>query len=393
MQLLALNLIIIIFLILYTPIAKNLNQYTPDTYVYEFIARSIFSDKGVKDLGENFLLLRGINLPVIWGLFSPNFNPIYLPIFLFLLLFLTYLYFSFKLIKKYNIYINNSFTYFLIISIFIIFITSLQGFYSIFYMTTHIIIAINVVIFFGTIYQISLFKEKFKIYHFLILFCCTYVFCFIRPEGIFLTFFALLYVYKKLRLEKKYVLLFFNFYFFTSSYWYFSLYNLFKGLNSLLLFIFFLIVTILFNSILFLFFNYFKDNIVRITYLIYITFIMICFTYSYSIIFKTLNVCARIIFLNEGGLGVIPIIFLLLPLYFKLSKVFENNSLIYISLLGIFLTYLIYPVLNQNSWYCDNAGWGGSLPRAWVHFLPLFAIGVVVSIFPKFSDKKLISKF
>ena len=382
------NALIILFFYSYHSLSIKYNQFTPDTYVYEFIARSMYSEYGLQHLSEGLLLQRGLILPVLWTFFSPAFKPIYLPLYLIILLFITYVYFSSIYFYKTKILINKFFGYFLASTSFLIFLFSLQGFYLMFYVTTHTIIAICVIIYFGLINQIVNKKMKITKLHIFTLFSCIYIFSFIRPEGIFLSFFAIVYMIIKLDLNKKVTLLFINSYLILSLFWFFSISYLFNGKLSYYLFLTFFILLFILNFFLFFLFEYIKLYLKNIQVILILFLITVSLIYSHNLIFSSLHTCFRSIFLNEGGLGLVPYLVIFLPIFFKFSKKYKNNSLILVSVCGIFLTYSIYPILNQNAWFCDSSGWGGSLPRAWIHFVPLFGIGVVEAYFSSYRDKK-----
>ena len=110
--------------------------------------------------------------------------------------------------------------------------------------------------------------------------------------------------------------------------------------------------------------------------ILFFLLVILSIIYSFNLIKSTFPNCFRSLFLNDGGLGVIPYTFILFPLILIVYKGIENSYFLNLAFLGIVSTYAIYPILNKNAWFCDTAGWGGSLPRAWIHFAPMMGIGV-----------------
>ena len=94
------NFGIFIFLFLINDLASQFHQYTPDTYVYEFIARAVGSPEGLIGLDAGWLLLRGIVLPSVLTVFFPNFEPWILPFVIYIFLFLLFIYFSLQSINN-----------------------------------------------------------------------------------------------------------------------------------------------------------------------------------------------------------------------------------------------------------------------------------------------------
>jgi len=356
-------------------------QYTPDTYIYEFIARAIRDEAGIYFLEPGWLLLRGLVLPSIMAFFYSNFQAISLPSIIYIFIFISFLYFSTKHLGIYNrskyVIFKN---YVLLLLLFSVFLFSVQGAFLSIYPTTHGVIAICVIIFVGTLYTISENKFKFELYHFFILISCMFVVCLARPEGTFISIFGLILIIGRIDLPLKYVILFFNSLLFICLYWYFNLYSIYNSYETLLLTLFCITMFVIGNlvilklkSSLHIFIN---QNMLRL----FLFFVAITLSYSYSLVLSTLPKCFDSIFLNGGGLGVIPYIYMIL-LCFNIYTLFrESNIFINVSFLGILFSYSIYPVLNQNSWFCDSAGWGGSLNRSWIHFVPLLFIGVFILI-------------
>ena len=380
-KILVLSILSILFSYLLLLFSSEYIQYTPDTYIYEFIARAIRDKAGIYFLEPGWLLLRGLVLPSLMAFFYPNFQPISLPSIIYIFIFISFFYFSTKHLAKYNRSKHVIFkNYILSLLLFSVFLFSVQGAFLSIYPTTHGFIAICVIIFVGIIYLISEKKINFEPYHFFILFSCMFVVCLARPEGTFLSIFGLILIIGKIDLPLKYIILFFNSLLSICLYWYFNLYSIFNGSETLLLTLVCVIMFVIGNlvilkarSSLHIFIN---QNMLRLV----LFFVAITLSYSYSLVLSSLPKCFDSIFLNGGGLGVIPYIYMIV-LCFNIYTLFrESNIFINVSLLGLLVSYSIYPVLNQNSWFCDSAGWGGSLNRSWIHFVPLLFIGVFILI-------------
>lgn len=371
------NFGIFIFLYLINDLASQFHQYTPDTYVYEFIARAVGSPEGLIGLDAGWLLLRGIVLPSVITVFFPNFEPWILPFVIYIFLFLLFIYFSLQSINNTRKHKRDFYLDVLIATlIFSIFLFSLQGAYLTAYITTHAIVSICVLIFFYIIYEITVSKTEFNNYHLVILLSTIFVFCLIRPEGAFLSIFAIMYLIFKLKINFYLALIIINFQVFICVYWFFSVYFLTRSSTSLILAILFMSFGGLGNLFILVNRLNFHNKLEFLTKVFYLLFAIGSISYSFKLMVSTLPNCFRSLFLNEGGLGLIPYVLIVIPVLLLTSKNIKNNLFINISLLGIASSYLIYPVLNQNSWFCESSGWGGSLPRSWIHFVPLLGVGI-----------------
>jgi hypothetical protein len=378
------NLFFLIFLTIFSPVAYNFYQYTPDTYIYEFLARAINSPDGLIYLPEEWLLLRGLNLPAVLAIFAPNYSPHLIPPFVILILFITFIFYGIiGLDIKLTRLKQKILMYVLISAFFAIFLTTLQGAYGVFYVTTHYIISQTILVFFFTVHSIRQQKILVDKRHILLFISCIYTFSLIRPEGIFLSFFAILYLVKEINLSFRYFLFIINFYFVMTIYWYATVFVLTNGDLSRFLtagfFVLALVSNILFIALGAKTLIYIKKYLL----LIYVIFCISCFIYSSRIISQSFSECLKSVLLFEGGLGLIPYMIFFYFVILKFTKTLVSNKLIESSILGLLTTYVLYPVLNRNDWFCDPySGWGGSLSRAWIHFIPLFLVGLLISLKP-----------
>jgi hypothetical protein len=378
------NLFFLVFLTIFSPIAYNFYQYTPDTYTYEFLARAINSQNGLIYLPEEWLLLRGLNLPAVLAIFAPNYYAHLIPPFVILILGITFIFYG-------KIGLDIQFTklkqkilmYVLISTFFAIFLTTLQGAYGIFYITTHFIISQTVLVFFFTIHSIRQQKIMVDKLHFLLFTSCIYSFSLIRPEGIFLSFFAILYLVKEINLSFRYFLFIINSYFVMTIYWYATIFVLTNGDLSRFLTAGFFVLAMVSNILFIALGSKTLLYIKKYLLLIYLIFCISCFIYSSTIISQSFSECLKSVLLFDGGLGLIPYIIFIYFVILKFTRTLVSNKLIEASILGLLTTYVLYPVLNRNAWFCDPySGWGGSLPRAWIHFIPLFLVGLLISLKP-----------
>jgi hypothetical protein len=366
----ALNL----YLILTGDLFNRFIQLTPDTYRYIFIARSMNSPDGVTDIFQATLLLRGLNLPLLLAIFEGEYVSSILPSVIVILNLLA----LFGFCKEYGILKNKrNYLEFLIVSL--LFLTTLQGFYLIFYITTHGIISLAILLYFGTLVKYRLSKEKITFQDHLILYSSLMTFLFIRPEGIIFSLLMIIFAFQYLNLSLRFL----RFYLYTILiliiYWFVTLNLLedtFRTRIAITAFSVLLLLSIIFIEYIC------ERNFAYAFKLLNGTLIVICaisIVVQIRLLAKSIPACFELGFLNAGGLALVPSLMILSYLYIIAKDKSSNRLLMQVSLSGIAITHLLIPILNENQWLCGYAGWGETIARSYIHFMLLFGLGYLLS--------------
>jgi hypothetical protein len=363
-----------LYIFITSDLLKRFTQLTPDTYKYMFIARAINSPEGVTDISQGTLLLRGLNLPLLLAIFEGEYVSSILPSIIIILNFLALLAFC----KEYGILKSRrNYIEFLIISL--LFLTTLQGFYLIFYITTHGIISLSIVLFFGTLVKYKLNKENITLQDHLILYSSLLTFIFIRPEGIIFSLLMIIFAFQYLNLSLRILRIYLYPTLMLIIYWFLSLNLLedtFRTRIAVVAFSFLLILSIIYIEFIC------KKNLTFAIKLLNAALILSCVISvgaTIGLLAKSFPACFQLSFLNAGGLALVPALMILSYLYISLKFKTSNKVLMQISLSGIALTHLIIPILNGNQWICGYYGWGETIARSYIHFMLLFALGYLVS--------------
>ena len=352
---------------------KRLVQLTPDTYAYIFIARSINSSEGLNDINQGTLLLRGLNLPILLAIFQESYTPYVLPSIIVILNFITVYGFckEFEILKKPVNYLE-------LIALSLIFITTLQGFYLLFYVTTHGIVSLSILLYFGTVIKYKLRSEDITSTDHLIKLVSLVTLALIRPEGIILSVLMILFSFQYLNQDYKYLRIHLYPILLLLTYWFFSLYSLEPTERTLFASYLFGCVFILSIIYVELFVKRKRNFAVKILNFILILLLFSSIIFTWKLLITNISACLKLSLLNEGGLGFVPILMLVTYFYVSIREKHSNKILMNLSLTGIALTYLIIPVLNGNQWICGSAGWGDTIARSYNHFIILFGFGFLV---------------
>ena len=365
----ALNL----YLIGISDIFKRFVQLTPDTYRYMFIAKSMSSPDGVTDISQSTLLLRGLNLPMLLAIFEDEFVSSILPSIIVILNLIA----LFAFCKEFGVLkTRKNYLEFIIISL--LFLTTLQGFYLIFYITTHGIISLGFLLFFGTLMKYKLSKQKITFQDNLIMFSSLITLLFIRPEGIIFSILMILFAFQYLNLNLKFLRIYLYSILIIIIYWFLSLNILedtFRSFVGIVVFSALLIIGILYIEYICT-----KNLAFAIKFLNFslILFGVAFLTISGKLIVNSIPACFQLSLLNAGGLGLVPALMILTYIYLSINYKKSNKILMQLSLTGIALTYLLIPALNGNQWICGYAGWGETIARSYIHFILLFGFGFLV---------------
>jgi hypothetical protein len=339
-----------------------------------FIARAINSPEGVTDISQGTLLLRGLNLPLLLSIFESEYVSSIIPSIIIILNFLALFAFcrEFGILKSRRNYIE-----FIIVSL--LFTTTLQGFYLIFYITTHGIISLAVLLYFGTLVKYKLSQDKITYQDHLILYSSIITFLFIRPEGIIFSLLMIIYAFQYLKLSLKILRIYLYPTLTLIIHWFFTLNALeetFRTQIAVAAFITILILTIVYIEYIC------KKNLAFAIKLLNRTLILSCvisIVVTIRLLLMSVPACLQLAFLNTGGLALVPALMILSYLYMTIKYKNSDRSLMQIALSGIAITYLLLPILNGNKWICGYYGWGETIARSYIHFMLLFALGYLVS--------------
>jgi hypothetical protein len=362
-----------LYLIGTSDIFKRFVQLTPDTYRYMFIARAMNSPEGVTDISQNTLLLRGLNLPLLLAIFDNEFVSSTFPSIIVILNLLALFAFlkEFGTLKSRRNYIE-----FVIISL--LFLTTLQGFYLIFYITTHGIISLALLLFFGTLVKYKLSNEKITVQDHLILYSSLITFLFIRPEGIVFSILMIIFAFQYLSLNLKFLRIYLYSILVLLIYWFSSLNLLeYTGRSFVGIIVF---CSLLIIGIIYIEYVCTKNLVLGIKFLnsSLILIGVASLAISARLIVKSFPACFELSLLNAGGLGLVPALMIFSYIYLAIKYKKSNKILMQLSLTGIALTYLLIPILNGNQWICGYAGWGETIARSYLHFILLFGFGFLV---------------
>ena len=366
----ALNL----YLIATSDLFNRFIQLTPDTYKYIFIARSINSPEGVTDISQGTLLLRGLNLPLLLAIFEGEYISSILPSIIIILNLLA----LFGFCKEYGILKSRrNYIEFIIVSL--LFLTTLQGFYLIFYVTSHGIISLTILLYFGTLVKYKLSKEEITFQDHLVLYSSLITFLFIRPEGIIFSLLMIIFAFQYLKLSLRLFRIYLYPILFLIIYWFFTL-NLLEDTSRIR------IAIAAFSALLMLSIIYIeyicKKNLAFATKLLNVILILSCVIsviVTIKLLVKSAPACFQLSFLNAGGLALVPALMILSYLYIAIKHKTSNKVLMQISLSGIAITHLLIPILNGNQWICGYYGWGETIARSYIHFILLFGLGFLLS--------------